>query len=148
MSNHYKFWIVLSFLVVFAAGLFSGLLLDRYVLDGNPSSSRKSGSRDRRPPRFPTVDGMAEELALSDEQRGQLENIFKTNEQRIHDLHAEVWDLFGALRIRFLDEIKSILSEEQIKRFNAMLERFEAQRRADMEKRKSKERDSSKGASN
>lgn len=148
MSNHYKFWIVLSFLVVFAAGLFSGLLLDRYVLNGNQPSSQKSGDRGRRPPRFPTVDGMAEELALSAEQREELKDIFKNNEQRIHDLHAEVWDLFGALRIRFLDEIKSILSEEQIQRFNAMLERFEAQRRADMEKRKSKERDSSKGAQN
>lgn len=136
MKNHYKFWIVLSFLVVFAAGLFSGMLLDRYVLDGKATTTQKS-RRDRRPrPRFPTVDDMAEELALTESQREDLRNVFNEGEQRIQGLHKEVRDMYGTLRTRFLDEIRNILTGEQGQRFDAMLERFAAQHREDIEKHK------------
>jgi len=142
MKNHYKFWIVLSFLVVFAAGLFSGLMLDRYVMDGNRDLSPKKQSRDRRSrPRFPTADDLAEDLSLTKEQREDLRNIFDASEQRIQELHSEVRDMYRSLRTRFLDEIKSILSPEQVEAFDAMLERFAARHRADMEERKQKNRD-------
>ena len=143
MKNHYKFWIVLSFLVVFAAGVFSGLMLDRYIIDGKQEVSKSRRDRDRRPPRrFPTVDDLAEELALTDAQREDLRLVFDASEQRIHELNSEVHDMYRELRHRFLDDIKSLLNPEQVELFDAMLERFAARHREDMEKRKQKTKES------
>ena len=48
MKNHYKFWIVFSFLMVFAAGIFSGIILEKHILDKKSPRQTDRGSRGQR----------------------------------------------------------------------------------------------------
>jgi len=123
MKNHYKFWIILSFLLVFTAGVFSGILVDKYALDKDKSDFRdRSDDRRRRPGPFPMVDDLRRILDLSPEQKEKLKNIFDNNEDRLKAMGKEYHERFSALRNQFLDEIKSILDEDQIAKFDAMIE--------------------------
>lgn len=140
MKNHYKFWIGLSFLLIFTAGIFSGVLLDKYVLDKQPSQ-KDLRSRDRRrpAPRFPTLEDMAVELQLSAGQQERFQEIFNANEQRLDLLGKEIHKRFGAMRMQFLEELKSVLDEEQTKKFDAMIEKYLEQRKAEYERRRQRE---------
>ena len=76
MKNHNKFWIVFSFLMVFAAGLFGGIILEKQFFDQNSSrtgrTERKNSGR-RNTTRFPTLDTLAQELQLAAEQQAHAE---------------------------------------------------------------------------
>jgi len=136
MSNHYKFWIVLSFLVVFAAGIVSGVILDKYIFGPDTPKRTRSDRGGRSRVHFPTLNEMAEELELTDAQQEQFREIFKNNEERIHLMREEMNKQFHALRELFLEEIKSVLDPEQDQKFDAMIEWYREQRRLEMEKRK------------
>ncbi|NOR15121.1 MAG: hypothetical protein GQ544_05415, partial [Candidatus Aminicenantes bacterium] len=134
MKNNYKFWIALSFLAIFAAGIVSGVILERHLLDQKPGrehrtsrmgprdSSREGGNR--------FLDRMAEELDLTAEQKQQMQDLFKNNEERIKQLHSDMADQLRALRTQFMEEIKSVLTEEQVKKFDAMIEAYHTRRKA------------------
>ncbi len=136
MSDHYKFWIVLSFLVVFAAGIVSGVILDRYILGSKDPSRMRSDRGGRSRVHFPTLNEMAEELELTDAQQEQFREIFKNNEERIKLMREEMNKQFHSLRERFLEEIKGVLDPEQDQKFDAMIEWYREQRRLETEKRK------------
>lgn len=135
MKNNYKFWIVLSFLAVFAAGLVSGVILEKNIL--KPKSDRHyRDSRRADRPHFPTVDEWGELLKLSTEQQEKLQLVFQQNEERIKQVRKDMYDSFRKLRDQFLEEIKAVLDPEQIKQFDAILEEYHAKRLAEAEKRK------------
>ena len=78
MKNHYKLWTILSLIIVFAAGVISGILLDNHILDKKPKKHMERTDQKRRSsPRFPTLDIMAQELGLSVEQQEQIKDILK-----------------------------------------------------------------------
>jgi len=137
MKNHYKFWIILSFLLVFTAGVFSGILLDKYALNKDTKDFRdRSDDRKRRPGPFPMVDDLSRILDLSTEQKENLQDIFDTNEERLKEMGKEYHERFSSLRTQFLDEIKSILDEDQIKKFDAMIEEHIAKMKKEYESRR------------
>ncbi len=136
MKNHYKFWIVLSLIVIFAAGFLGGILFDDYVLD----KKAKSRPPRRQSVRFPTLEMMAEELKLTLEQQDQIKEIFNLNEERIKKLRTDIHEQFSSMRTQLRNEIKSILTEEQNLKFDAMIEKYVSQRRDEMEERKHFER--------
>ena len=66
MKNNYKFWIVLSFLVVFVAGIFSGVIIEKKFLSKKSEKTfRKHTINERQRIHFPTLDDMAKELELT-----------------------------------------------------------------------------------
>lgn len=132
MKNHYKFWIVFSLIIVFAAGVAGGILLDKYVITKKPERTRKK----RSSVRFPTLDMMAQELNLSSEQQEQIRDIFKNNEERFKTLRKQIDERFTTIRTQLKDEIKSVLNDEQKLKFEAMIEKYRSQRRKEMEERK------------
>lgn len=144
MSNHYKFWIVLSFLVVFAAGIVSGVILDRYILTPKATKRIRGDRGERSRVHFPTLNEMAEELELNDSQQEQIREIFKNNEERIKLLREEMNKQFHALRGQFMEEIESVLEPEQEQKFEAMIEWYREQRRLEMEKRRQRSSPSGK----
>lgn len=83
---------------------------------------------------------MAEELSLTAEQKLQMQGLFKKNEARIKQLHSDMDDQLRALRAQLMEEIKSVLTEEQIQKFDAMVEAYRARRKAQAEKRKEQEK--------
>ena len=132
MKNGNKFWIVLSFFVVFAAGIAAGILFENNFLDKKP---RRSEER-RSSVRFPTLDMMAEELGLSAEQQEKLREIFKNNEERLKTYRGQIHDHYKALRTQLKQEMDNVFSAEQKVKFEAMIEKYLSERKKEMEERK------------
>ena len=132
MKNHYKLWIILSFIIVFVLGGLAGVLLDKHLL---PSKSKRI-RRDRRPAEFPTMDMMAKELDLSTEQQEQIRQIFADNEESLKKLKGHIHERVSTIRSRLKDEITSVLTEEQRAKFEAMIERYLKKRKEQMDKRR------------
>ncbi len=129
-----KFWIVLSFIVVFAAGIAAGILFENNFLEKKPP---RNGDR-RSSVRFPTLDMMAEELALTAEQQEQLREIFKNNEERLKAYRSEIHDHYKALRAQLKEEMDNVFSAEQKAKFEAMIEKYLSDRKKEAENRKRK----------
>ena len=139
MKNHYKFWIVLSFLVVFVAGIFSGVIIEKQFL------SNKLDKTFRKPPRkekprihFPTLDDMAKDLGLTSQQQEKIQEIFDNNEARLKILSQEVHKQFISMREQLMQEIKSILDLDQTVRFDDMVGKYLSQRKEQIERRKNR----------
>jgi Spy/CpxP family protein refolding chaperone len=142
MKNGNKFWIALSFLIVFAAGMTAGILFENNVLDKRPRRNERRHSSVR----FPTLDMMAEELGLTQEQQEQLRDIFKNNEKRLEDYRSEIRDHYRTLRSQLKEEMDSVFSSEQKTKFEAMIEKYLSERKKEMENRNRRpRRDSDSG---
>ncbi len=139
MKNHYKFWIILSFLVVFVAGIFSGVIIERQFLSKkSDETSRKHPRTERQRIHFPTLDDMAKELELTSQQQEKIQEVFDNNEARLKTLSQEVQKQFISMRAQFMQEIKSVLDQDQTLRFDAMIEKYLSQRREQIERRKNR----------
>ncbi len=135
MSSSYKFWIVISFILVFTAGILGGVLLERNILD----SDNRRDRRDRV--HFPTMEEMAETLQLSEAQQEEIRNVFKQNEIRLKDMRREIHNRFSSLQNLLLEDIKQVLNEEQKKQFDAMIETYRRLRREEWERREKEKRE-------
>lgn len=146
MKNNYKFWTVLSLLFVFAAGAVSGILIDKHILIKKQQARAERLNHQKRPaPPFPILDLMAEELGLTAEQQEQLREIFKNNEERFKALRKEQTDSLKNIRSQLNKEIKSVLTEEQQVKYEAMIERYRSQREREAQKRQSDRKPANKG---
>jgi len=142
MRNNYKLWIILSLIVVFIAGVISGVLIDKNILNkGRRDSHRRSSAR------FPTLEIMAGELALSAEQQVQIREIFQNNEERFKNLRKEMDKSLKEIRSQLLIDIQSVLSDEQKTKFEAMIEKYRSQRKREYEawKKRQEKSDRNKG---
>lgn len=131
MKNQYKFWIILSFIIVFILGVLAGVLIDKHLLPPK-FKSRK----DKHPPRFPTLEIMAEELKLTPEQEEAIRGVFRNNEERLKNFDSLIHEHISAIRSQLREEIRNILTEEQNIKFEEMINRYIKQRRKEMDKRK------------
>ena len=130
MKNNYKLWIILSLIVVFIAGAICGVLIDKNMLNKRRHDSRRHSST-----RFPTLEMMAKELSLSDEQQAQIREIFHNNEERFKGLRKDMDKRLKDIRKQLLIDIQSVLSEDQKTKFDAMIEKYRAQRKKEYEER-------------
>jgi Spy/CpxP family protein refolding chaperone len=131
MKNNYKLWIILSLIVVFIAGVISGILIDKNVLN-----ERKHDTRRRSSTHFPTLEIMAEELALSAEQQEQIREIFQNNEERFKNLRSDMHRSLSDIRAQLLTDINFVLTNEQKTKFEAMIDKYRSQRKREYEERK------------
>lgn len=140
MKNHYKFWIVFSMIIIFAAGLVAGIFIDKHIIQKKIR---------RGPAPFPTLKIMSKELNLTLEQEQKIREIFKNNDERFKSLRKEMDGKLSAIRTQLKKEIDSVLSEEQRKKIEAMIEKYLSQRRREVEKtrkhREDRERQDKKG---
>jgi len=146
MKNHYKLWTILSLIIVFSAGLISGVLLDRHIFDKTPKKQIERTDRKRTSStRFPTLDMMAEELGLTAEQKEKIHEIFKNNEERFRTLRKDMNERLRDIRVQLNKEIKSVLTEEQQAKYEAMIKNFHSQRKRELDKRKKQSDEQNKG---
>jgi hypothetical protein len=143
MKNNYKLWIIVSLIAVFVAGVVCGVLIDKNMLN-----KRKHDSRRRSSTRFPTLEMMAEELALSAEQQTKIREIFNNNEVRFKNLREDMDMRLSEIRAQLLSDIKSVLLEEQKTKFEAMIEKYRSQRKKEYEERKKHQEKSDKDKRN
>ncbi len=132
MKNHYKFWIIFSLIVVFAAGVTGGILFEKHLLDKKVDKRIKI----KNSVRFPSLEMMAQELTLIPEQQEQIREIFRNNEERFKNLRSHINERLSSIRSQVKSEIKNVLNEEQNLKFETMIEKYISQRKKEMEKTK------------
>lgn len=125
MKNYNKFWIVFSLTVVFAAGFIGGILFEKQLIDKKVEKRVKR----RSSVRFPSLEMMAKELSLTPEQEEQIRDIFKNNEERFKSLRKNIDDRLSSIRSQLKNEIKNVLTDEQVVEFEAMIEKYLSQRK-------------------
>ena len=132
MKKNPKFWIALSLIAVFAAGMACGFLIDKHL------DRRERSRRDRRrgSPHFPTLEIMAEELKLTSNQQTRIKELFKKNEETFKTLGRHMGERLSAMRKQLLSDIKNVLDKEQNQRFDAMVEDYMNRMKQEMESRK------------
>jgi Spy/CpxP family protein refolding chaperone len=146
MKNHYKLWTIISLIVVFSAGLFSGVLLDRHIFDKKPKQrTERTDHKRTSSTRFPTLDLMAQELGLTAEQKEKIHEIFRNNEERFKTLRKDMNESLRDIRVQLNNEIKSVLTEEQQAKYEAMINKYHSQRKGELDKRKRQSEVQNKG---
>ena len=146
MNNHYKLWTIVSLIVVFAAGLVSGILLDKHIFNKKPTRKiERTDFKRTGPPRYPTLDQWTQELGLTPEQKEKLQEIFKNNEERFKTLRKDMDKNLRDIRTQLTKEIKSVLTEEQKAKYEAMIEKYRSMRKRESDKRKKQSEGQNKG---
>jgi len=131
MKNSNKFWIILSLIVVFSAGVAGGILFENYFLDKRP----KKREERRSSVRFPTMETMADELGLTTDQEEKIRDVFRNNEERLKQYRSQIHEQYSSLRAQLKKEIEDVLTEEQKTKFQAMIDKYLSQRKRQMEER-------------
>ena len=136
MNARLKFWIVVSLVAVFAIGVAAGYLGERYVVHKrHEARNRREGSG---PGHFPTVETMAKDLGLNQEQQDRIREIFKRNEAELETFGRDFHTRLGELRDKLMAEVKAVLTPEQRDRMEAKIREF-------MDKRKKEQNMDNRG---
>ena len=136
MKNKGAFWMVLAIIVIFAAGAVSGVFLDRHLLSGRHDQARRGGP--------PSIEQMARDLGLSPDQQDKIKEIFWQSESRFKELRTNMHQCLDQIRDGIKNEIDSVLTLEQRKKFDAMIQEHIADRQKENDARRKDDRDSPK----
>jgi Spy/CpxP family protein refolding chaperone len=117
MKGRPTLWLVAAVVLVFLAGAVIGVFLDRSVL------SHRGGEARRPPSHFPSLEIMARELNLSADQQARIKEIFERNEERFRELRGDIRKHLDDIRNQLKDEIDKVLTPEQVKKLQKMIER-------------------------
>ncbi|OGD18326.1 MAG: hypothetical protein A2W03_14380 [Candidatus Aminicenantes bacterium RBG_16_63_16] len=134
MQDKYKFWLVLSLVVAFGAGLLGGVFGERYYFHSR--SHARMARPQRSGPHFPSLEQMSRELGLSAEQREKIKATFEDNDTRLKDLRSEMHNRLGTIRTELKDKIDAVLTPEQKTKLEAKIEKYLQQRKRDSERRR------------
>jgi len=129
MKNKFKFWIIFSLIIVFAAGVIIGIFSEKYIISKRLERMRRSSVH------FPSLEMMAQELSLAPQQKEQIREIFKNNEERLKGLRSQMHSQLSLIRSQLKTEIENILTPEQRQKFEAMIEKYIGQRKRELERR-------------
>jgi len=135
--NRSRLWFALAVVLVFAAGLAVGIFADRSLLARRPPFRRPSAQAGGG---VPTMSRWFRDLGLSPDQQKKIGEIFKANDERIRadekirSLRAESNKRFAEIREQLRQEIDSVLTPEQKKKLEAMIQNHLEERRKDSER--------------
>lgn len=126
-----RVWFGLFVAVVFVAGLGAGVVLAPRLASPSPSravATRAPGERGafpRQPGMGPTrlAPQLASELGLDAAQEQQLEEVFARRRQRLEEIQHGVRDQFETEQRALRQEIRKILTDEQMAKFDEWLRR-------------------------
>ncbi len=135
--NRSRLWFVLAVVLIFAAGGAVGIFAERGLLAKRPSFRRGPGPSGGG---APSMGRMFHDLGLSAEQQAKMREIFRANDERIRNdetikqLRAESNKRFAEIREQLKKEIDAVLTAEQKKKLEAMIQRNLEERRKDSER--------------
>ncbi len=148
MKNHYKLWTIISLIIVFSTGLISGVLLDKHIFNKKHKNRHERTDRKRTSStHYPTLDQWTQELGLTPEQKEKIQEIFKNFnlEERFKTLRKDNNERLRDIRIQLNNEIKSVLTEDQQVKYEAMINKYHSQRKRESDKRKRQSDGQNKG---
>ena len=124
-------------IIVFSAGLFSGILLDKHIFNKKPQRrTQRTDYKRTSSTRYPTLDQWTQELELTAEQKEKIQEMFKNNEERFKTLRKDMNTSLRDIRVQLNNEIKSVLTEDQQVKYEAMINQHHSQRKGELDKRK------------
>jgi Spy/CpxP family protein refolding chaperone len=123
------FWVMITLILVFAAGVVGGVFAERWWFVKRPDM-RRGG-----PANYPSMDSWAKELGLTAEQRAKIREIFKKNDERIKGLRTYFFKHLDVIRDELKKEIDAVLTPEQKQKLEAMIQKHLEERRKESEKR-------------
>ena len=129
-------WAGLFVLVVFVAGMAGGVAVRPWIVSESPSVAGqrdlRGGGRGAR--RAPTtgrlLDRIASDIGLTGEQDQQLRAVFETGRQRLREVSEDVRRQFETEREQMNAEIATILTAEQMEKFDQEIVRISRARRS------------------
>ena len=128
MIGKSKAWALTLLLVVLLMGGVAGAAIDRIFVSERATvenRDRRDGDRDRR---RSYIDWLAEELTLTDEQRGEIEVLVDRYREQVSDQWKEMRPKFEEFQTQLRAEIRDVLTEEQLEAYEALLAK-ESERR-------------------
>jgi len=146
--NKSRVWIAGSMILLFAAGIVAGIFIDKWFLNKRPTLRRSQGQRPS------TLDIWTKELGLSAEQQAKLREIFQKNDERMKTddrlkaLRMDYNKRMAEIRAQLKSEIDAVLTPEQIKKLEAMIQKHASEYRrrdTDRNERPSRPRESRPG---
>lgn len=123
-------WIILTLILVFAAGVVGGVLGERWWFAKRPQMRRLVNTE-----RYPSHDRWAKALGLTAEQQEKIREIFKKTDGRIKELRSDQFKHIGEMRDEMKKEIDAVLTPEQRAKNEAMIQKAREERRKENEKR-------------
>ncbi len=134
MMGKYKFWLILSVLVAFIAGLLGGIWSERYF--SRKKRHAQIARAQKEPVHFPSLERMAQELGLSAEQQEQIKKIFERNDINLKELRSDMHSRLTKIRTELKNELDSVLTAEQRKKFEEMIQNYLQERKRMYERRR------------
>jgi len=128
-----RLWIVVSLVLVFAAGAAAGIFAERSWFSHRPSM-RPSGHGPAPSP-APTHDRWSKELGLTEVQKAQIQEIFKKNDVRMNELRTDFYKRLEEIRSEMRKEMEAVLTPEQKAKQDAMIQKYREARKKDAERR-------------
>jgi hypothetical protein len=132
MNGKSRAWALALLVAVFLVGGAAGAAVDRMLVGDREVSSgqrgRSGGDRDRR---RSYLDWLADELALSEEQRTEVHGILERHREQVSNLWKEWRPRYDELQEQARVEIRGVLTEEQAAAYDALLERQRQRRERD-----------------
>ncbi len=134
MQNKYKFWLVLSLVVAFGAGLLGGIFGERHYFHGRRQAQmqrpQKSGSH------FPSLEQLSRELGLSAGQQDEIRKIFEDHDAELKELRSEMNSRLGTIRSGLKAKMDAVLTPEQKTKLEASIKAHIEQRKKESERRR------------
>lgn len=124
MKTKYKIIAALLVLVVFGLGVAAGVLGERYFVHKNRHATAGR-------PHAPSPEDWAKALGLTEDQKVQMREIFKRNEERMKAYRTESRARLDELRKMLWGETNAVLTPEQKAKNDEMIRRFEERRKQD-----------------
>jgi Spy/CpxP family protein refolding chaperone len=146
--NKSRLWIILSLILLFAAGMVAGIFADKWFLGKKGDVRRVQGSRP------PTLEIWTKELGLTVEQQTKIREIFKQNEvrlqadERLKSLRGDLDKRYSEIRAQLKAEIDAVLTPAQKQKLEAMIQKHAEERRKENERRQRSREPRSGDASN
>jgi Spy/CpxP family protein refolding chaperone len=124
-----RVWIVLSFVLVFAAGVVAGVFGHKWL------SAKRMDGRGPGMGHGSVMDFWSKEIGLDEAQMARLREVFKANDERMRndvqlkEMRAERSKRYEELRRQLQTEIDAVLTPAQKTKLEATLKRYAEQRR-------------------
>ncbi len=123
MNGKPRAWALAFIIGVLLLGGVAGAAVDRMLIRETAVAATDSRRGDARDRRRSYLDWLSTELALTEEQRAQVEAIVEQHREQVSALWRETRPRFEELKAQVRADIREVLSEEQQAKYEALLER-------------------------
>ncbi|MBN1939814.1 MAG: hypothetical protein JW843_09525 [Candidatus Aminicenantes bacterium] len=128
MMKQSRLWIVLSLVLVFAAGAAAGIFAQRCLFKSKAPQRTQQN-------RGPSPAEWEKSLGLTEEQKTQIHEIFKKSDVRIGELRSDYYKRVGEIRSQLRKDINAVLTPEQKAKQDEMEKKLREARKKDAERR-------------